>query len=141
MRDADFEETAPASPTLLITRLVCSLAGVEQDVFITPKTIAFSAYGKGIVTEKFTCNYGLNEAYKSDIIGKTLKIAGKDADGNARIAELGSHPFFIATLFLPQLSSKPGSPHPLIVGFLKAGMTFKTSRFEKGVSLRPEFLA
>jgi CTP synthase (UTP-ammonia lyase) len=117
----------------LITRLVCSLAGVEQDVFISPDTIAFSAYGKGIVTEKFTCNYGLNEAYKSDIISKILNIVGKDAAGNARIAELGSHPFFIATLFLPQLSSTPGGPHPLIVGFLQAGMTFQTSRFDHGV--------
>lgn len=131
--DADFEETSPASPTLLITRLVCSLAGVEQDVFITPNTKVFNAYGKGIVSEKFTCNYGLNEAYRNDIIREKLKIVGKDAAENARIVELGSHPFFIAALFLPQLSSKPGSPHPLIVGFLKAGMTFKTSRFDSGV--------
>jgi len=125
IRDADFEETAPASPTLLITRLVCSLNGIEQDVYINTKTRVFSAYGKGSVTEKFACNYGLNEAYRTDIIREKLSIVGQDAIGNARIVELTSHPFFIATLFLPQLLSKPSCPHPLIISFLKAAMAFK----------------
>ena len=133
VRDADFEETAPASPTLLITQLVCSLAGVEQDVFITPDTVVFKAYGKGHVTEQFTCNYGLNEAYRREIIREKLSIVGKDTGGYARIVELASHPFFIATLFLPQLSSKPGNPHPLIIAFLKAAMAFQALRYHRGV--------
>jgi CTP synthase (UTP-ammonia lyase) len=122
--DAEFEETAPASPTLVITRLACSLAGVEQSVFIAPKTLAFKAYGKDRVTERFTCNYGLNERYRDDIIRKDLSIVGKDGDGNARIVELACHRFFIATLFLPQLSSKHGNPHPLIVAYLRATRAF-----------------
>ena len=125
IRYADFEETAPASATLLITRLVCSLTGIEQEVYLTPNTTVFSAYEKDSVTEKFACNYGLNEAYRSDIIRENLSIVGKDNNGNARIVELKSHPFFIATLFLPQLSSKPTDPHPLIISFLKAAMAFK----------------
>ena len=125
VRDADLEEAAPASPALVITRLVCSLSGKEQDVYISPNTLVFSTYGKGLATEKFTCNFGLNEAYQSDIIKNKLSIVGKDADGNARIVELESHPFFIATLFLPQLSSNAGAPHPLITGFLKAVMNFQ----------------
>lgn len=124
VRDADFEETAPASPTLLITRLVCSLSGQEQDIYILSDTLVFSTYGKGFSTEQFTCSFGLNEAYKADILKDELRIVGKDADGNARIVELASHPFFIATLFLPQLSSKAGVPHPLFTGFLKAAMNF-----------------
>lgn len=130
VRDADFEETAPASPTLLITQLVCSLSGKEQDVFISPNTLVFSTYGKGFATEQFNCNYGLNEAYQSDIIRDKLRIVGKDADGNSRIVELESHFFFIATLFLPQLSSKAGAPHPLITGFLKAAMNFQAHGVE-----------
>jgi len=48
-----------------------------------------------------------------------LKIAGIDADENARIVELAHHPFFIATLFLPQLTSTAQLPHPLIKAYLK----------------------
>jgi len=36
---------------------------------------------------------------------------------NARILELKDQPFYLATLFLPQLSSEPGNLHPLIIGF------------------------
>jgi len=133
MRDANFQETEPASPTLLITRLVCSLAGVEQDVFITPNTLVFKAYGKDHVTEQFTCSYGLNEAYRRDIIREKLSIVGKDTAGNAGIVELASHHFFIATLFLPQLSSKPGNPHPLITAFFKAAMTSRAFRCNREI--------
>jgi CTP synthase (UTP-ammonia lyase) len=133
IKDADFEETAPASPTLVITRLACSLAGVEQAVFIAPNTPASKAYGKDRVTEQFACNYGLNEGYRNDIIREGLSIIGKDSDGNARIMELASHRFFIATLFLPQFLSKPGNPHPLIIAFLKAAMAFRALRHPNGV--------
>lgn len=34
------------------------------------------------------------------------------------------HPFFIGTLFLPQFSSTPESPHPLIVAFVGAAAHF-----------------
>lgn len=122
VRDADFEETVPASPHQLITRLSCSLSGKEQDIFISPDTLVFSAYGKNVTAEQFRCNFGLNETYRTDIMRDNLIISGKDADGHARIAELESHPFFVATLFLPQLSSKAGAPHPLITGFLKAAL-------------------
>jgi CTP synthase (UTP-ammonia lyase) len=128
IREADFEETSPASSALLITRLACSLAGVEQNVFILPDTLASGAYGKDHVTELFTCNYGLNEEYRGDIIKKGLGISGKDGNGNARIVESASHRFFVATLFLPQISSKPGNPHPLIFAFLKDAWAFRALR-------------
>ncbi len=36
------------------------------------------------------------------------------------MVELPAHPFFVATLFLPQLRSAPGRPHPLLAGFAAA---------------------
>lgn len=93
---------------------------------VTPGTLAFEAYGKNRATEQFTCNYGFNETYRNDIMQGALRVVGKDSDGNARIVELTSHPFFVATLFLPQLSSKPGNPHPIALAFLKAAVAFRT---------------
>jgi CTP synthase (UTP-ammonia lyase) len=55
-------------------------------------------------------------------------IAGEDGEGNVRIVELRSHPFFVATLFVPQLSSEPGDPHPLILALLEAAAVFRASR-------------
>jgi len=49
-----------------------------------------------------------------------LALSGFSANGDIRVAELPTHPFFIATLFQPQLSSEAGKPHPLIVAFMQA---------------------
>jgi CTP synthase (UTP-ammonia lyase) len=35
--------------------------------------------------------------------------------------ELPAHPFFLATLFVPQSRSLPERPHPIGTAFLKAG--------------------
>ncbi len=36
-------------------------------------------------------------------------------------AELPAHPFFLATLFVPQSRSLPERPHPIFIAFLRAG--------------------
>jgi CTP synthase (UTP-ammonia lyase) len=125
MRDADHEESAPDAATLVITRLACSLRGTEQVVCILPGTLAFKAYGKDRSIEKFRCNYGPNERYRHLLFQGDLKISGEDNESNVRIVELQSHPFFVATLFVPQSSSEPCRPHPLIVAFLRAAHSFR----------------
>jgi len=71
------------------------------------------------------CNYGLNEAFSQAIKSGNLSISGIDEDGNAGIMELSGHPFYVATLYLPQLSSHAGTPHPLILSFIQAVMANK----------------
>lgn len=92
---------------------------------MVPETIAFQAYGKDSIVEKFQCNFGLNEKYRNDLNNGKLKITGFDVDGNARIIELPHHRFYIATLYLPQISSEPGTAHPLILSFVRSVIEFK----------------
>jgi len=42
------------------------------------------------------------------------------------IAELprSEHPFFLGTQFHPELKSRPLSPHPLFVAFIKAALKY-----------------
>ena len=121
---AEHEETAPRASRLVISKLACSLAGTSQAVRIVPGTLAHQAYGKGEVTEQFRCSYGVNPVYRDTIEDGALKVAGLGPDGEVRIVELSGHRFFIATLFLPQLSSSAESPHTLIVAYLKAALAF-----------------
>lgn len=72
--------------------------------------------------EQFTCNYGLNPEFRSALEKSGLVISGRDAEDQVRIFELPDHPFYLGTLFQPQLSSAPDRPHPLIVAFLKAAI-------------------
>jgi hypothetical protein len=50
--------------------------------------------------------------------------------------ELPDHRFFIATLFQPQLSSRPETPHPFWLAFLRAAMKFRKARFQSGRKLQ-----
>lgn len=125
IRDAEHEEIAPDASRLIISKLACSLVGTTQPITLLPGTLAHRTYGKGEATEQFVCNYGLNPAYREIISHGGLKIAGIDPSEEVRIVELSAHRFFLATLFLPQMSSTPTRPHPLIVAYLQAAQNFQ----------------
>ncbi len=123
--DATHEETTPDASIPFISKLSCSLVGETQNVHLTPGTSTFQAYGQEQVIEQFHCNYGLNEKYRDQMSSGALKIVGLDTSGKVRIVELLNHRFFVATLFLPQLSSIPEAPHPLIYAYIKAAIAFR----------------
>jgi CTP synthase (UTP-ammonia lyase) len=72
-------------------------------VKLIPGTNSAKAYGKGEVTEQFRCNFSLNPDFRDAMNMEPLQIAGVDENEEVRIVEIADHPFFIATLFLPQL--------------------------------------
>ena len=113
---------------MLISKLSCSLVGKNQTIKIKPGSGAYQAYGQQEVTEQFRCSYGLNPQFRDKVDSGKLKITGIDLEGGVRIIELSDHPFYVATLFLPQISSRPEKPHPLIVAYLTAAITFQASR-------------
>jgi CTP synthase (UTP-ammonia lyase) len=105
---------------LLITPLNCSLLGEEATVVVEAGTQAAEAMGAGPVTERYFCRYGLNLEYLQVLMANGLVLSGRDEQGDPRIAELPGHPFFVGTLFQPELSSGPGWAHPLIASFAAA---------------------
>ena len=113
---------------MLISKLTCSLVGRTQTIKIKPGSRAYQAYRQEEATEQFHCNYGLNPQFFDKVDSAGLKITGVDLEEGARIVELSDHPFYIATLFLPQIPSTPENPHPLIVDYLKAAIAFQASR-------------
>ena len=128
LQNAEHEESAPEASQLVISKLVCSLVGSTETVTLTPGTLTHRVYGKTDAVEQFACNYGLNPAYREQISQGELKIAGIGPAGEVRVVELSAHRFFIATLFLPQLSSTAESPHPLLLAYLKAAQEFRASQ-------------
>jgi CTP synthase (UTP-ammonia lyase) len=126
IQDAEHEESSPDAPTLVVSRLVCSLVGSTGVIRISPHTLAHKTYGRDEATEQFRCSYGLNPSYLPRFANSALKVTGTDDAGEARIVELTGHPFFVATLFLPQLLSQPKIPHPLVVAYLTAAGAFST---------------
>jgi CTP synthase (UTP-ammonia lyase) len=83
-------------------------------------TRAATLYDATQAVEDYWCNYGVNPAYNAALAGAGLTPSGFGEDGEIRIVELADHPFFVATLFLPQKRSSPARPHPLLAGFAAA---------------------
>jgi len=91
-----------------------------MDVDLRTGTIVRSAYGTPRTTERYYCRFGLAPSYVEPLASAGVVISGTDAVGEPRIVELPGHPFFIATLFVPQTASRAGAPHPLVDAFVAA---------------------
>ncbi|RDV11861.1 CTP synthase [Pontibacter diazotrophicus] len=118
--DAEHAEYDPYSSKLVVNPLSCSLAGQILEIELTDKTSKiFEIFGTKRINERYHCNFGLNPEYQNQLDGKGFKIVGTDIHKEARILELENHPFFIATLFVPQDNSSVETPHKLVTEFLR----------------------
>ena len=70
--------------------------------------------------EATTCNYGLAPEVQHIADQHGLRIAATDETGEVRAIERKDHPFFVGTLYQPQLRSRPRAPHPVFTGFVEA---------------------
>jgi len=119
LTNADHTESNPAASMPFISRLACSLSGGEGTVHLKPESRAFSIYGARETTERYNCNFGLNSGFRSLLDGSRMRVAGVDDAGEVRIVELDGHPFYIATLFQPELAVLAGVTHPLLKAFVR----------------------
>ncbi len=88
---------------------------------LKPDTIAFSLYQKEVIYERHRHRYEFNNAYRNQFLDTDYEISGTSPDGRlVEIVELPNHPFFLATQFHPEFRSRPDTPHPLFLGFVKA---------------------
>lgn len=118
--DADHAESSPGAGRLAVTALACSLAGQTHSVRFIAGTQAAAIYQTQETLEPFLCSYGLNPEFRPLLESHGLRVSGVGADGEVRIVELPSHPFFIGTLYVPQARHEPGKPHPLVSAFVAA---------------------
>lgn len=130
--DAQHAEYDPDASVLFVSRLTCSLIGKTMQVHLVPTSRAFHLYQRAVVSEQYYCQFGLNPAYQTALHEGGLRVVGVDQDGEARILELPDHPFFLATLFVPQLTSSPGHPHPLITAYLRTALQVKHAQHVVG---------
>jgi CTP synthase (UTP-ammonia lyase) len=126
--DADHAESNPGTSTPVIAPLACSLVGKSGPVFLDPTCRAASIYGRWRIVERYHCSFGLNPEYRAAIERAGLRVVGEDDHGDARVVELPGHPFFIATLFQPQLESSPGAPAPLVRALVDAAIHHRDRR-------------
>lgn len=125
-QDAQHAEYDPYGSRLFVSQLTCSLAGRTMPVSLKASQAA-ALYGATRVCEQYYCNFGLNPEHQQRLDEGGLRVVGVDDDGEARVLELAGHPFYLATLFVPQTRSTPEQPHPLITGLLMAAREHRTA--------------
>ncbi|MHB9854321.1 CTP synthase C-terminal region-related (seleno)protein [Streptomyces krungchingensis] len=114
-------ENDPGADDFLIEPLACSLVGHEAAVTVEPGSLAQSLIGAERTVERYFCSYGPSR-HLDTLRARGLRFSGHDQDGQVRIAELPGHPFFLATLFQPELSGDGSRPHPLIRALARAAV-------------------
>jgi CTP synthase (UTP-ammonia lyase) len=135
--EAEHEETSPDASTLFISRLSCSLVAKSRRIRIKPGTRLGRSYGAEESVEQFWCNFGVNPEFADPLERSGLRISATDDERNIRAVELPGHRFFIGTLFIPQLSSMPAKPHPVMLAFLKAAANNRDAKSGTQVSGNP----
>lgn len=143
IQDADTAENNSGSKNIIISPVACAvpdrsgnapkLSGMIPEIRIRPGSYLQTFYSSDVITEEFFCNFELNPDYEWCSIEAGFPIAARGPQGEVRAIESPTHRFFIATLFQPQLSSKPAKPHPLVLAFLQAANDWGKKKLDDSV--------
>lgn len=84
------------------------------------------AYNNTLVYERHRHRYEVNNEYREGLEQLGLRFAGTSPDGRlVEIVEIPDHPWFLATQFHPEFTSRPNRPQPLFRDFVKASLSNK----------------
>jgi CTP synthase len=138
LKDANSSEFDPKTPHPVIDLMADQRAVSEKGgtmrlgsytCRITEGSLAHKAYGVAEVRERHRHRYEFNNAYRDALTRQGLVLSGLSPDGRlVEIVELRDHPWFVATQFHPEFTSRPHHPHPLFSGFVGAALKRKCGR-------------
>jgi CTP synthase (UTP-ammonia lyase) len=117
---ADHAESNPTADAPVIAPLPYPLVERTAAVVLNPASRTAEIYRRTTVPEWYRCRFGLNPEYLPALHRSGLRVTGVDELGAASVLEFPGHPFFVATLFLPEHASRAGAPHPLVTAYLQA---------------------
>jgi CTP synthase len=88
---------------------------------IANNSIAKSAYGKELITERHRHRFEFNNKYLKEFEEHGMRATGVNPEGGmVEIVEIEDHPWFVGVQFHPEYSSTVLNPHPLFVEFIGA---------------------
>ncbi len=128
LAQADHAESNPSATLPVVAPLSRPLVERTGAVVLDPSSRVASIYQRTEVAERYRCAFGLNPHYLPALHRGGLRVTGVDEEGVAVVVEFPDHPFFVATLFLPECRSRASAPHPLITAYLRAASETSATR-------------
>jgi CTP synthase (UTP-ammonia lyase) len=121
MPGAAHAETDPGAELHVVSALACSLVGAERTVTTVPGTLVAELCGTAPFAGFHYCSYGVAPAHLERLVAAGLVVSATAPDAGVEAVELPAHPFYLATLFQPQVgSSATGVLHPVVAALIDA---------------------
>ena len=143
IKDADSAENNSGSKNIVIYPVACAvpkrgkdapkLSGEIPEIRLRPGSYLHSFYAHDVVTEEFFCNFEVNPEYEWAAMEAGFPVVARGSRGEIRAIESPTHRFYIATLYQPQLASKPKKPHPLVMAFVQAAADWGRKKLDDSV--------
>jgi CTP synthase len=138
LEGANTTEFAPDTPYPVIDLLRDQYDGIKMggtlrlgyyDCAVSKDTLAFRCYKSELIKERHRHRYEFNNSFKEDFEKAGMVFSGVNPQsGLCEIIELKDHPFFIASQFHPEFTSRPLRPNPLFRGFVEASIAHEAGR-------------
>ncbi len=131
--DATSEEIGPGTHVIALLpeqETVTTFGGTMRlgncTISLKPETLVNRLYEKTTIVERHRHRYEVNPDYINKLEQAGLTFSGS-CGNRMEVCELPNHPFFLATQFHPELTSRPTQPSPPFLGFANACKKHKPS--------------
>jgi len=94
---------------------------VTNAPWFIPRDKKIDGKGSLVIYERHRHRYEFNNKYKKDYEKAGFVVSGTSPDGAlVEAIELKNHKFFVGTQFHPEYESRPLTPHPIFMSFVKS---------------------
>jgi CTP synthase len=89
-------------------------------------SLAKRLYGEPLVYERHRHRWEVNNRYRKALADAGLQASGVSPDDRlVEMVEIADHPYFIASQFHPEFTSRPDAPNPMFTGLVAAALEYK----------------
>jgi len=137
MKNANSSEFDPKTPYPVIDLLpeqkdIVDMGATMRlganEIKLTPGIVR-TLYGRANISERHRHRYEVNPEYIAEIEKSGMVFTGRSKDGiRMEVAELSSHPYFIATQFHPEFKSRPEKASRTHLGLVKAAADYASKK-------------
>lgn len=117
-REAGHAEITGEHPTNAVVPLSCDLHGQERIVTPVPGTAFASLTGGQPFPGMHYCRYAAAPEVVDELTRHGWVVEATAPDAGVEVLRLAPHPFFVVSMFQPQIGSSQGVMHPLVHAFV-----------------------